>query len=88
MHAWQAAIDEDAMVFTSHPLTAPKATDDWNDDDSPGYWTGEASMPRSAQHPRRGLVREAHVIRNGQFDCPQRLPASRRSAGDGAHPAA
>ena len=55
VHAWQAAIDEDAMVFTTHPLTAPKATDDWNDDDSPGYWTGEASMPRSAQHRRTAV---------------------------------
>ena len=55
VHAWQAAIDEDAMVFTTHPLTAPKATDDWNDDDAPGYWTGEASMPRSAQHRRTAV---------------------------------
>jgi len=52
VHAWQAAIDEDAMVFTTHPLTPPKVTDDWNDDDSAGYWTGEASLPRSAQHRR------------------------------------
>lgn len=43
------------MVFTTHPLTAPKVTDDWNDDDSPGYWTGEASMPRSAQHRRTAI---------------------------------
>jgi 3-phenylpropionate/cinnamic acid dioxygenase small subunit len=55
VHAWQAAIDEDAMVFTTHPLTAPKVTDDWNDDDSAGYWTGEASMPRSAQHRRTAV---------------------------------
>ncbi|MDP2292849.1 MAG: hypothetical protein Q8M22_16800 [Actinomycetota bacterium] len=55
VHVWQAAIDEDAMVFTSHPLTAPKVTDDWNDDDSPGYWTGEASLPRSAQHRRTAV---------------------------------
>ena len=26
VHIWQAAIDPDAMVFTTHPLTAPKAT--------------------------------------------------------------
>ena len=55
VHAWQAAIDEDAMVFTTHPLTAAKVTDDWNDDDDPGYWTGEASMPRSAQHRRTAI---------------------------------
>ena len=55
VHAWQAAIDEDAMVFTTHPLTAAKVTEDWNDDDSPGYWSGEASLPRSAQHRRTAV---------------------------------
>lgn len=55
VHIWQAAIDEDAMVFTTHPLTPPKATEDWNDDDDPGYWTGEASMPRSAQYRRTAV---------------------------------
>jgi hypothetical protein len=55
VHVWQAAIDEDAMVFTSHPLTLAKVTDDWNDDGIPGYWTGEASMPRSAQFRRSAI---------------------------------
>ena len=55
VHAWQASIDEDAMVFTTHPLTPPKVTDDWSDDDGPGYWTGEASMPRSAQFHRTAV---------------------------------
>ena len=55
VHIWQAAIDEDAMVFTTHPLTPPKVSEDWNDDDDPGYWTGEASMPRSAQHRRTAV---------------------------------
>ncbi|MEQ1700833.1 MAG: hypothetical protein ABMA25_12035 [Ilumatobacteraceae bacterium] len=55
VHSWQAAIDEDAMVFTNHPLTAPKVTEDWSDDDSPGYWTGEASLPRSAQFRRSAI---------------------------------
>ncbi|MFZ1310990.1 MAG: hypothetical protein WAR60_17670, partial [Candidatus Microthrix parvicella] len=32
VHIWQAAIDEHAMVFTTHPLTPPKVTEDWNDD--------------------------------------------------------
>ncbi len=50
VHAWQAAIDEDAMVFTNHPVTDVKKTLDWADDGKPGYWTGEASMPRTAQH--------------------------------------
>ena len=55
VHSWQAAIDEDAMVFTTHPMTPPDVTDDWNADDSPGYWTGEASMPRSAQYRRTAI---------------------------------
>ena len=55
VHSWQAAIDEDAMVFTNHPVTAPEVTDDWRDEPDPGYWTGEASMPRSAQHRRTAI---------------------------------
>ena len=31
-----------------------RETTDWRDDGEPGYWTGEASMPRSAQHERTG----------------------------------
>lgn len=49
-HAWQAAIDVNAMVFTNHPVTEPAPTTIWAEDAQPGYWTGEASMPRSAQH--------------------------------------
>jgi hypothetical protein len=49
VHSWQAAIDEQAMVFTNHPVTDPAASTVWADDADPGYWTGEASMPRSAQ---------------------------------------
>jgi hypothetical protein len=49
-HAWQAAIDENAMVFTTHPMTEPAESTVWADDSQPGYWTGDASMPRSAQH--------------------------------------
>ena len=30
-------------------------TEDWNDDDNPGYWTGTASMPRSAQYRRTAV---------------------------------
>lgn len=55
VHTWQAAIDEEAMVFTNHPLTPPPVTDNWRDDPDPGYWTGEASMPRIAQHRRTGV---------------------------------
>lgn len=49
-HSWQAAIDENAMVFTNHPVTDLDRSLDWSDDGKPGYWTGEASMPRSAQY--------------------------------------
>lgn len=46
-HAWQATLDANALVFTTHPSNEPLNTE-WEDDD--GYWTGTASMPRSAQH--------------------------------------
>ena len=48
-HAWQATVDADAFVFTTHPTGAP-GTDGRGEDS--GYWTGTASMPRSAQHDR------------------------------------
>ncbi|HEU4405867.1 MAG TPA: hypothetical protein VFS43_11425 [Polyangiaceae bacterium] len=50
-HAWQATLDARALVFTTHPATPPVASTDWRDDeqDFTGYWTGEASMPRSGQ---------------------------------------
>src|SRR5690606_29467582 len=54
-HAWQAAIDHDALVFTNHPVTPPAESTEWRDDGRPGYWTGEASMPRSAQFERTGV---------------------------------
>ncbi len=55
VHSWIAAIDADALVFTTHPVTPAKKTTDWSSDGKPGYWTGEASIPRSAQHERTGL---------------------------------
>ncbi|MEZ5176793.1 MAG: hypothetical protein R2746_00520 [Acidimicrobiales bacterium] len=42
-------------MFTTHPSTPPDQTTDWSSDNSPGYWTGEASMPRSAQVERTGV---------------------------------
>lgn len=54
-HAWQAAIDENALVFTNHPVTPPDEDTDWRSDGRPGYWTGEASMPRSAQFERTAV---------------------------------
>lgn len=47
-HAWQATVDHDALVFTTHPSKPTPQSLDWREDD--GYWTGSASMPRSAQH--------------------------------------
>ncbi|MCB0978752.1 MAG: hypothetical protein KDB02_14965 [Acidimicrobiales bacterium] len=54
-HAWVAAIDENAMVFTNHPVTDVDRSTDWRSDGRPGYWTGEASMPRSAQFERTSV---------------------------------
>jgi hypothetical protein len=55
VHSWVAAVDADALVFTTHPSTAPNQTTDWGSDGEPGYWTGEASMPRSAQFERTAV---------------------------------
>jgi len=55
IHAWQATIDPEAYIFTTHPLTDLPEGDNWSGDDKPGYWTGEASIPRSAQHERTGI---------------------------------
>jgi hypothetical protein len=58
-HSWQATLDEHALVFTQHPgfLPLPAGTPvpetwDWqqSDEPGPGYWTGESSQPRAAQH--------------------------------------
>jgi hypothetical protein len=50
VHAWQATLDEHALVFTTHPKNEPQVGTRWPDDD--GYWTGSGSLPRSAQHGR------------------------------------
>lgn len=58
-HAGQATLSEDAVVFVTHPgyLAVPEGAEipadfNWQDVDEPGpgYWTGNASRPRSAQH--------------------------------------
>lgn len=56
-HIWQATLDERAIVFTTHPGMLPPVTDKWGDDNEPGpsYWTGEATLPRSAQHENVGI---------------------------------
>ena len=54
IHTWEANVGPGAVVFTTHPVgDAPEET--WSDDDAPGYFTGEASIPRSVQHERTGI---------------------------------
>lgn len=47
-HAWQATLDEDAVVFTTNPGNEPRPGNRWVDADL--YWSGGSTMPRSAQH--------------------------------------
>lgn len=61
IHAWQATIDPGAFVFTTHPAKDLPSGDDWTGDGRPGYWTGEGSVPRSAQHERTGI----HIYQPG-----------------------
>ena len=53
-HIWQATLDERAVVFTTHPGNPPSPkVGDYLDGDR--YWTGSATLPRSAQHRRVGV---------------------------------
>jgi hypothetical protein len=53
-HIWQATLDERAIVFTTHPGNGPSPNaGDYLDGDR--YWTGSATLPRSAQHRRVGV---------------------------------
>jgi hypothetical protein len=53
---WQATIDSTARVFTNHPMTGLPESTEWRDDGGePGYWTGDASMPRTAQFERTAI---------------------------------
>jgi len=63
VHAWQATLDPQALVFTTHPTKGVPQSLDWSDDD--GYWTGTASMPRSAQQDRAAI----HIYKPG-YDSP------------------
>ena len=53
IRTWQARLG-DAHVFTQHPAKAPSA-DGISGGGKPGYWTGEASVPRTAQHERTSI---------------------------------
>ena len=55
IQAWQATIAPGAVVFTNHPRNDLPKSDNWDNEGKPGYWTGEASIPRSAQHERTGI---------------------------------
>lgn len=55
IHSWQATLGIDALVFTTHPTTEPDESTEWRDDPDPGYWTGEAATPRSAQFERTSI---------------------------------
>jgi hypothetical protein len=55
IHTWQATVGPGALVFTTHPRTGPPTSGSWSDDGKPGCWTGEASIPRSAQHERTAI---------------------------------
>ena len=46
-HAWQATLDENAVVFTTLPGNEPRPGNSWVDADL--YWSGTGAMPRSAQ---------------------------------------
>ena len=52
-HSWQATIDAEALVFTNHPFAPLVPSTDWAFD--LGYFTGEASWPRSAQIENVGI---------------------------------
>lgn len=47
-HAWQATLDLDAVVFTTHPGIFGRQ--------GPGPWTGSASLPRITQHEDVALI--------------------------------
>ena len=46
-HVWQATFSPDAQVFTTHPRTATEPGEPWHSNSED--WTGNASLPRSAQ---------------------------------------
>ena len=61
-------------MFTTHPKNEPQSGTQWPDDD--GYWTGNGSLPRAAQHGALSMSLYAPVFANPgpPLDC-VRLPA-------------
>lgn len=66
-HVWQATLDEDAVLFTTHPGAEPRAgTDRWLDADR--YWTGSATLPRVLQHRGAAVVSYAPAFASPELD--------------------
>jgi hypothetical protein len=61
-HISQATLDEQAIVFTTHPKNEPQSGTQWPDDD--GYWTGNGSLPRAAQHGALAISLYAPIFAN------------------------
>ena len=61
-HISQATLDENAIVFTTHPKNEPQSGTQWPDND--GYWTGSGSLPRAAQHGALSMSLYAPVFAN------------------------
>jgi len=75
-HAWQATLDAEALVFTTHPKNEPfQGADSWPDGD--GYWTGSGSLPRSAQRGSAAIHAYAPIFASpgaGPFEAFSYLP--------------
>lgn len=75
-HAWQATLDAEALVFTTHPKNEPfTGADSWPDGD--GYWTGSGSLPRSAQRGAAAIHAYAPIFASpggGPFEMFSYLP--------------
>jgi hypothetical protein len=69
VQAWQATFDGEAIVFTTHPMNPVQHPSEWIDRDEgePGYWTGSASMPRSAQLRNVGIHVYSPAYADGGF---------------------
>ena len=67
VHAWNLTLDPGAMVFTQHPMNPVQPPSEWIDRDEgePGYWSGSASQPRSAQHHGVGIHLYSPVYGDG-----------------------
>jgi hypothetical protein len=61
-HISQATLDEDAVVFTTHPSKEPETGSEWTGGD--GYWTGGGTLPRAVQHGAVSLSLYAPAFAN------------------------